>query len=129
MYGIYEAVAIILHKYPDYNVTFTTNSQGEDESLPSIQISDAQIQASIKDQGIGISDAELDYISQPFYQATNARTVKSNGIGLLLTEKIITLHGGSIEVRSVLNQRTTFTVCLPYRHSGVTSPKRPSVIE
>lgn len=159
---LYEAVATILHKHPDYNVTFMTDSQDEDESLPSLQIrgeesllkmafinliengckfspdhharlrvqlSDAQLQVAIEDRGIGISDAELDYIFQPFYRATNARLVKGNGIGLSLTEKIVALHGGSIGVRSVLNQGTTFTVCLPRRHPGEGSPKRPSVID
>ena len=139
-----------------------TDSQDEDESLPSIQIrgeesllkmafinliengckfspdhhthlrvqlSDAEIQVAIEDRGIGISDAELDYIFQPFYRATNARSVKGNGIGLSLTEKIVTLHGGSIEVNSVLNQRTTFTVCLPRQHLGADSSQRPSLID
>ena len=143
---LYEAVATILHKHPDYNITFMTDSQDEDESLPSIQIRGEEsllkmafinliengckfspdhharlgvqlthnhIEVAIDDRGIGIADAELGYIFHPFYRATNARTVKGNGIGLSLTEKIVTLHGGSIKVRSVLNQGTTFTVCLP----------------
>ena len=154
---LYEAVATILHKHPDYNVTFMTDSQDEDEPLPSIQIKgeesllkmafinliengckfspdhharlrvqliDDQIQVTIDDQGIGIADAELDYIFQPFYRATNARPVKGNGIGLSLTEKIVTLHGGSIGVRSVLNQGTTFTVCLPRRQPEPSSLQR-----
>lgn len=158
---LYEAVATILHKHPNYNITFVTDSQDEDEPLPSIQIrgeesllkmafmnliengckfspdhharlrvqlDDDQIQVSIDDRGIGIADAELDYIFQPFYRATNARPVKGNGIGLSLTEKIVTLHGGSINVRSVLNEGTTFTVCLPRRHLETSSTKRPSVI-
>ena len=159
---LYEAVATILQKHPDYNVTFMTDSQDEDGSLPSIQIrgeesllnmafinliengckfspdhhthlrvqlSDTEIQVAIEDRGIGISDAELDYIFQPFYRATNARPVKGNGIGLSLTEKIVTLHGGSIEVNSVLNQGTIFTVCLPRRQPGAGSFQRPSVAD
>ena len=143
---LYEAVATILHKHPDYNVTFMTDSPDEDASLPSIQIraeeslltmafinliengckfspdhqvrirliiSPATVQVTIDDRGIGIAAAELDYIFQPFYRATNARVVKGNGIGLSLTEKIIKLHGGSIAVRSQLHVGTTFVISLP----------------
>ena len=143
---LYEAVATILHKHPDYNVTFMTDSQDEDASLPSIQlraeeslltmafinliengckfspdhqarirlaISPETVQVTVEDRGIGIAAAELDYIFQPFYRATNARVVKGNGIGLSLTEKIIKLHGGSIAVQSQLNIGTTFIISLP----------------
>ncbi len=143
---LYEAVATILHKHPDYNVTFMTDSQDEDESLPSIQIRGEEsllkmafinliengckfssdhraritlgitattVHVAVDDRGIGIAPSELDYIFQPFYRATNARTIKGNGIGLSLTEKIIKLHGGSIAIQSRLDVGTTFTISLP----------------
>ena len=143
---LYESVATILHKHPDYNVTFITDSQDEDESLPSIQVRGEEsllkmafinliengckfspdhrarirlrttattVQVTVEDRGIGIAKAELDYIFQPFYRATNAKTIKGNGIGLSLTEKIIKLHGGSIAIHSQLTVGTTFTVSLP----------------
>ncbi|NEM99028.1 sensor histidine kinase [Pontibacter burrus] len=55
----------------------------------------------VKDKGIGIPQQELPHIFQAFYRATNARGHKGTGIGLSLTEKIMKLHGGSIEVNSV----------------------------
>lgn len=143
---LYESVATILHKHPNYNITFLTNSQDEDESLPSIQIRaeesllkmafinliengckfspdhraritleirETTVQVTVEDRGIGIAKSELDYIFQPFYRATNAKTIKGNGIGLSLTEKIIKLHGGSIDIDSKLNVGTTFTISLP----------------
>lgn len=78
-----------------------------------LKITDKLVQVAIDDRGIGIAEAELDYIFQPFYRAANAHPVKGNGIGLSLTEKIVSLHGGFIKVRSVLNQGTTFAVSLP----------------
>lgn len=148
---LYEAVAGILHKHPDYNITFMTDLSDEDESLPSIQIKGeesllkmafmnliengckfspdhrariavgitaAAVQVTVDDRGIGIATAELDYIFQPFYRAVNARSVKGNGIGLSLTEKIIKLHGGSIAVQSQLNVGTTFIISLPRDPQG-----------
>ncbi len=74
---------------------------------------DTTVQVAVKDYGIGIAEAELDYVFQPFYRATNAKSVKGNGIGLSLTQKIIKLHGGMIDVQSSLGHGTTFTVTLP----------------
>jgi len=145
---LYEAVATVLHKYPAYNITLSTNSS--DESLPSIQvrgedsllktaftnliengckfsvdhhvrlmvhIQQDYIKVTIEDKGIGIAESELSFIFQPFYRASNARTVKGNGIGLSLTEKIIKLHGGLISVNSQLNKGTTFIVSIPFSRS------------
>lgn len=78
-----------------------------------LAIDPATVQVTIDDEGIGIAATELDYIFQPFYRATNAKTVKGNGIGLSLTEKIIKLHGGSIAVQSQLNIGTSFIISLP----------------
>ncbi|CAN5296693.1 HAMP domain-containing sensor histidine kinase [soil metagenome] len=93
-----------------------------------VNLSDTSVQVTIADQGIGIADSELDYIFQPFYRATNAHTIKGNGIGLSLTEKIIKMHGGSITVRSELDRGTTFTISLPRRHPTTNPMSRPSIV-
>ncbi len=64
----------------------------------------------VKDKGIGIDPKELQNIFQPFYRAPNAFKHPGSGIGLSLAEKIIRLHNGKIEVKSVLNEGTVFTV-------------------
>jgi len=64
----------------------------------------------IKDQGMGIESEELRHIFQPFYRAPNAFKHPGSGIGLSLAEKIIRLHNGNIEVESVINRGTTFTI-------------------
>ena len=80
-----------------------------------VQVHSTDVQVVVEDRGIGIAEPDLAFIFQPFYRASNARSVKGNGIGLSLTEKIIKLYRGSISVRSRLNQGTTFTVSLPYQ--------------
>lgn len=80
-----------------------------------VHSTDTKIHVSVQDQGMGIAPGELNYIFQPFYRASNARTIKGNGIGLSLTEKIIKLHRGTIVVQSELTKGTTFIVQLP-RH-------------
>jgi signal transduction histidine kinase len=59
-----------------------------------------KVQVVIRDQGIGIPKTDLERIKQPFYRSENARAFKGFGIGLSLTEKIIRLHGGSLDFLS-----------------------------
>jgi signal transduction histidine kinase len=62
------------------------------------------------DKGIGIPEEELASVFQPFYRASNAKSIKGHGIGLSLAEKIITLHGGVIQVSSVFKQGTDISI-------------------
>lgn len=69
----------------------------------------------ISDTGIGIAESDLPHIFNRFYKADTARDRKetSTGLGLSITQKIIDLHRGSIEVKSQLGVGTTFRVLLP----------------
>lgn len=66
-----------------------------------------------QDKGIGISKEDLKHIKQLFYRAENALEVKGHGLGLSLTDKIIKLHRGFLEIESTLNKGTTVTVLFP----------------
>jgi len=69
----------------------------------------------VADSGIGIPPAEADQLFSRFVRASNARTAGLPGIGLGLSiVKILTeMHGGHVEVHSVLGLGSTFSVFLP----------------
>lgn len=67
-----------------------------------------------KDNGAGIPEEELPYIFNSFYRGSNKKYADGNGIGLTLTQKIISLHKGSIDVASPNKQGTTFTIELSH---------------
>ncbi|WP_428329866.1 ATP-binding protein [Mucilaginibacter sp.] len=67
----------------------------------------------ITDHGIGIEQKDLNKIFQPFFRSSNALSFVGYGIGLSLTENIIKLHNGTIEVKSVINKGTQFLIVLP----------------
>jgi len=69
---------------------------------------------SFTDQGIGISDEDLKLIFTPFFRGKNKKFADGNGVGLSLTQKIISLHHGAIRVTSVVGHGTTFVVTLPH---------------
>jgi signal transduction histidine kinase len=83
---------------------------GDKEVLCDISCNEKGVLITIKDRGIGIDPKELQYIFQPFYRAPNAFKHPGSGIGLSLAEKIIRLHNGKIEVNSIMNRGTVFTI-------------------
>ena len=68
----------------------------------------------VRDRGIGIPADAIGRLFERFYRADNASTHAGGlGIGLYLCQEIIELHGGSIDVRSVLGEGTEITARLP----------------
>lgn len=67
----------------------------------------------IRDQGIGIAQKDLQRIFQPFFRAPNALKYSGSGIGLSLTQNIVRLHNGIIEIESEIGKGTEFRIILP----------------
>jgi two-component system OmpR family sensor kinase len=69
----------------------------------------------VADSGAGIQSEDLPKIFEELYRGNNARGTEGSGLGLALVNRIVTLHGGQIFVRSRQeNPRgTVFTVRLP----------------
>ncbi|ALS21474.1 MULTISPECIES: ATP-binding protein [Paenibacillus] len=63
----------------------------------------------VTDTGKGIPESELDQIFIPFYTTKESGT----GLGLSICHKIVQDHEGTIEVESVPNMGTKFTITLP----------------
>ncbi len=75
---------------------------------------DLHIVTEIKDQGYGISEAELQKVGQKFFRSASVPdSIKGSGLGLFLVKYFIELHSGKMEVVSILNQGTTVRIKLP----------------
>ncbi len=64
----------------------------------------------IKDNGTGISEADLPNIFKPFFSTKGYG--KGTGLGLSFAERVVKEHGGDIEVTSVEGKSTTFKISL-----------------
>lgn len=69
----------------------------------------------IADSGRGISQKDLKYISQPFYQTEkhSTRHAVGMGLGLSIVNRIMALHNGKFSIASTLNQGTIVTLEFP----------------
>lgn len=78
----------------------------------------------VRDYGIGIPEEDLPFIFETFHRAKNAsQLIPGTGVGLSVVKQCVTMHQGTIEVRSVLNEGTTFIITIPRHYSlSRTSP-------
>jgi two-component system sensor histidine kinase ResE len=76
---------------------------------------DHEAYCTVADQGIGISDEELQLIFDRLYRSRDERVrdIPGGGLGLTLAKKIILRHGGDIWASSNLGEGSTFTFVLP----------------
>nr|WP_237562906.1 PAS domain S-box protein [Bacillus dakarensis] len=74
-----------------------------------VAITDGQVQISIQDTGVGIPEDKLKKIGEPFYTTKK----NGNGLGLMVSYKIIESHNGTVYIESELNKGTTFNIVLP----------------
>lgn len=73
------------------------------------------LKISVTDNGIGILEEDIPKIFDRFYTADDktTRQYSSTGLGLSITKEMVELLGGSIQVSSVPNEKTTFAVTIP----------------
>lgn len=82
----------------------------------SVTVSDGQYVLKFHDNGIGIEEKILNKIFDPFF--TTKTTGEAAGVGLYLSREIIQNHGGDINVASVKDEFTEFTITLPVMNGG-----------
>lgn len=73
------------------------------------EIHDENIVISIQDTGVGIPPETLKKIGEPFYTTKK----NGNGLGLMVSFKIIESHNGKVYIESEQNKGTTFKILLP----------------
>lgn len=82
------------------------------------RVDGAHLRFEIEDTGPGIPERDLPHIFEPYWSAKR-HAHKGTGLGLYICKGIVEEHGGSIDVTSVVEQGTTFTIKLPL----ATSPR------
>jgi len=95
-------------------VKFTEKGQVE---ISSIQQGN-NIEITVTDTGIGISEKHLSHIFDEFRQADagTSRRFGGTGLGLAIAKKYANLLGGAITVKSILGKGSAFTLILPLNY-------------
>lgn len=69
----------------------------------------------VRDHGIGMTAGQLARVFERFYRADPSGNIPGTGLGLSIVKEIIELHGGEVEMQSVMGEGTTVTLWLPRR--------------
>lgn len=86
-------------------------------SISGIHLSPEMIKLTVSDNGVGIPSSHLPQLFERFYRVDKARSRNQGGtgLGLAITKNIVEQHGGTIDVKSNVNQGTCFVITLPVK--------------
>lgn len=68
---------------------------------------------SVKDEGIGIPEEDIQHIFEPFFRASNTGKFDGHGVGLPLALNIIRMHKGNITIISKESEGADIRIALP----------------
>jgi signal transduction histidine kinase len=74
-----------------------------------------RVRVEVVDSGRGIPKVELANVFDPFFTSKMAGA----GLGLTMVHRIVTRHGGDVDLTSAVGSGTTLVVTLPLRQPGV----------
>lgn len=103
--------------HPNSAVTLTMKRQGQSLNI------------SVSDSGIGMGQAEVDRIGEPFFQAHGglSRGYEGTGLGLSIVKGLVELHEGSLYATSSPGEGTVMTVLLPINGPETKVEETPTV--
>jgi signal transduction histidine kinase/CheY-like chemotaxis protein len=82
----------------------------------------------VADSGVGISSEDIDRIFEPFY-TKKVMGLSGTGLGMAVVWGTVKDHNGYIDVRSVENEGTTFTIYFPVTREEVPAVTAPFSID
>lgn len=87
---------------------------GENSTIDLIvSLKEKQLQISVADKGIGISEEDQQHLFGRFFRAKNAANIQGTGLGLHIVAKYLELLQGKIELKSKIDEGSTFTIYIP----------------
>lgn len=88
------------------------------EVTVSAEVGDGWARVTVADRGIGIAEADLGKLFEPFRRLHLPREYEGTGLGLALVRQIAQAHGGDVSVQSAPGAGSRFTVSLPLADPG-----------
>lgn len=94
--------------------------------IPQSKTKYAHFRFIVSDNGIGISEEYLQNIFKPFTREISSTTnsIMGTGLGMSITKNLVDLMGGTIEVESLMDEGSTFTVDLEFHICDVDADSR-----
>lgn len=75
-----------------------------------------ELMVRVKDQGIGIPEADQEHLFERFYRGQNVSTIQGTGLGLNIVLKYLEMLNGKVDFVSEENKGATFTLVFPAKY-------------
>ena len=87
-------------------------------------IAEGVARISVQDHGIGISEEDQEHLFSSFFRGKNATNIQGTGLGLHIVKRYLDLMGGSVALKSKLEEGTTVSLTIPvnYLNNGENNP-------
>jgi PAS domain S-box-containing protein len=72
----------------------------------------------VEDHGIGISEEDQEHLFSSFFRGKNATNIQGTGLGLHIVKRYLDLMGGSVALKSKLEEGTTVSLTIPVNYSN-----------
>lgn len=91
------------------------------------KVEEAIVEITVVDQGVGISENDINRIFERFYRVDQARSRETGGtgLGLSIVKHVIAKHGGEVSVWSSSGVGSTFAIRLPIGEDHLSEGERP----
>ncbi len=104
----------VKYSEPGSEVMFTAGREGD------------SVIFTVRDRGIGIPEEDQARLFESFSRGSNVGQRPGTGLGLVVVQRCVQLHGGSIKLESKRGAGTTVTVSLPVFGAPPTSSQTPT---
>lgn len=112
VYADKQLIATIIRNFISNALKFSNEG---DTIKVSVDRDEEHWQVSVKDEGVGMSEKNVDRLfhNRKHPQKEGTQNEKGSGIGLRLCKELAERHGGQISVESELDKGSTFTLTIP----------------
>lgn len=110
IFADYDKISNVISNLLSNAVKYAPNSK---EIEVTCQIVDHAAQISVRDEGMGINQEDIEKLFERYYRVENNHTISGFGIGLYLSAEIIERHNGKIWAESELGKGSTFYFSVP----------------
>jgi two-component system, OmpR family, sensor histidine kinase SenX3 len=112
VFGKREQLVMAVHNLVENAINYSPEGTAVTVSTKK---NDNIIEILVKDQGLGISEENIERIFERFYRVDPARSraTGGTGLGLSIVKHVVGNHGGEVKVWSALGVGSTFAIRLP----------------
>ena len=74
---------------------------------------ESELWVEVIDKGVGIPEDEIGRLGERFFRASTAGSASGSGLGIAITQELVELHRGVLEVESEVGSGSIFRIRIP----------------